>query len=373
LKVAIVGAGPAGTLTSLNLSEKAEIVIFEAKQSPGFPVKCGGLISEDCFKELKKYCKVERSLINKIRGAFFISPSGKYAEVAGKTGSAVIERKILDSMLLKEAGKIADIRMKSRVFEISENTIKIVSQKEKYSEAFDAVIGADGAESIVAKELGFERPEIFSGKQYLMEFEAIQKDMVELYFGKRYSDGFFGYAIPLSEDVARVGVVSRENPSQYLERLIDEHPSVSERIGRSVFEVNSGAIPIGLINFVMGNAVLIGDAAGMVKPYTGGGIYYLLKAAEMLGEFFPDLRKFRQTYMSRLSREYTVGERIRRLYDILDTKDYDTLVEIAREIDFSEVHMDRPSTALSALPKIFKMVKNVSLASKMVRAFFQFQ
>ena len=202
-----------------------------------------------------------------------------------------------------------------------------------------------------------------------MEFEPLEKGMVELYFGKRYSDGFFGYSIPISDDIARVGVVSRENPSEYLERLLKTHPSVSERAGRSIIEVNSGAVPVGIVNFVSENAVLIGDSAGMVKPYTGGGLYYLMTAAEVLGSEFPELNGFKREYMRRFGKEYRVGERIRRLYDILDDGDYDFLIGIARDIDFSRIHMDKPSTALEFLPQLLRMVKNVSLSSKMLRAF----
>jgi len=369
LRAAIIGAGPAGTLSALNLYEKAEVIVFESKQSPGFPVKCGGLVSSDCFEELKKYCRVEKALLNRIKGAFFFSPSGKFAEVTGKTGGIVIERKILDSMLLKKAGEVAEIRMKSKVLAVSGNRLKFASPEGENYITCDIILGADGTESTVAVELGFERPEIFSGKQYLIEFEPMKKNMVELYFGKRYSDGFFGYSIPVSDDLARVGVVSRKNPSAYLERLLRSHPSVSERAGKSIIEVNLGAVPIGIVDFVGENAALIGDSAGMVKPYTGGGIYYLLKAAEVLGEKFPDLHEFKREYMRRFGKEYRIGEKIRRLYDIFDDRDYDSLIGIARDIDFSRIHMDRPSTALEALPRLLRIIKNISLSSKVLMAF----
>lgn len=370
LKVAIIGAGPAGSLTALNISDKAEITVFEAKQMPGFPVKCGGLISVDCFNGFAKYCRVKKSLLNRIEGAFFFSPSGKFAEVTGKAGGAVIERKVLDSMLIREAGKNACIRIKSKVKEIVGDKLKVISPEKSYTESFDMIIGADGAESIVANHSGFERPKMYSGKQYLVEFEALNKNMVELYFGKKYSSGFFGYAIPISEDIARVGVVSRDNPSLYLKNLIEEHPSVSERAKKTILEVNMGPIPVGLTEFVRNNVVLIGDSAGMVKPYTGGGLYYLLKAAEIFGETFPSLEKFRIEYLERFSKEYRTGDRIRRLYEILDDEDYDYLIEIARDIDFSKIHMDRPSTAFDIFPRMMRLIKNPSLLTKLMKVLF---
>ncbi len=367
LRVAIVGGGPAGSLTALNLKDKAEVTIFEAKQSAGFPVKCGGLISSECFDGLKKYCKADKSLINKISGAFFFSPSGKYLEVKGKSDAVVIERKILDYLLLKEAGKFADVRVKSKVINLKGNRVESISHTERRYEKYDMIVGADGVESIVAKICKFNRPEIFLAKQYLIEFESIERDMVELYFGKNYSNGFFGYAIPIDESTARVGVVSKSDPSFYLNNLVKKHPSVSERIGKNVFEINSGAIPIGLIDFVKENKVLIGDSAGMVKPYTGGGIYYLMRASEIFGEVFPNINEFKKLYLKTFSREFDTGIKIRKLYDILNDEDYDFLIKIGEDIDFSKIHMDRPSTALEFLPTMLRLIKNIPLASKILK------
>ncbi len=356
MKVAIVGGNIAGSLSAINL--KCDVVIFEEHKSAGFPVSCAGLISEDCYEKLKEYGA--NADLNEIKGAFFFSPSGKHVEVVGKSKAVVVERKILDSQLLRRASKKAEVRINSKVVEVSESEVAFVKGGKISKESFDYIIGADGVNSTVAKSFGFERPKIFSALQILVEFEPVDEKFVELYFGKKYSDGFFAYAIPVDSDLARVGVVSRSDPKFYLKRLLNEHPSVSERVGKSVLELNAGAIPVGLVNFVKGNVTLVGDAAGMVKPYTGGGIYYSLVAAELLGEHFPDLKKFEKAYRRKMWREFYVGEKIRRLYDVLEDEDYDELVKIASDVDFSEIHMDRPSTLLKIIlknPKILKLAK----------------
>ncbi|WP_456368871.1 geranylgeranyl reductase family protein [Geoglobus sp.] len=366
----VVGAGPAGSLAALNLSKKSEVTIVEAKGSAGFPVKCGGLVSEDCFEGLKRYCGAEKAMQNRIRGAFFFSPSGRYAELVGKSGAVVLERKVLDALLLREASRRSEVRMKTRFERADGNRVVLSESGKSKVEEYDLVVGADGAESTVSRAFGFDRPEIFSGKQYLMEFEPLDRSMVELYFGKSYSDGFFAYAIPVESDIARVGVVSRGTAWRYLDRLLKEHPSVSERAGRRIFEVNSGPIPIGLVDFVRGNAVLVGDSAGMVKPYTGGGMYYLLRASELLGKSFPDLELFRNSYMREFGREYSAGERIRRLYDVLEDEDYEFLVGLAESVDFSVIHMDAPSTAFRLIPEVLKLIRKPSLVVKISRALF---
>jgi geranylgeranyl reductase family protein len=361
VKVLIVGGGPAGTLAAINLGNKCEVTLVEEHQAAGFPVQCAGLISQPCYDKLKKYSK--RSLINRIEGAFFFSPDGNYIEMVGKRKGVVIERKILDFELIKEASRTAEIFLKSTYVEScvesGSKKARIVTSSGERLEEYDLLIGADGVNSRVAREFGFSRPEIFSAVQVELAFECLDENMVELYFGRYYSDGFFAYAIPIDSSTARLGVVSKSDPKSYLERLVEKHPSVSKRAGKSVIEVNAGAIPVGLNEIFKENVCLIGDSAGMVKPYTGGGIYYHLLAAEILGRNFPDLGKYRSDYLKLLGKDYRTGMRILRLYSKLSDTDYNELVRVGKDMFESytkELDMDHPSSLLSILPRLIKLV-----------------
>jgi len=365
VKVLIVGGGPAGSLSAIALGGNYDITIVEEHQSAGFPVQCAGLISEDCYKVLKRFsdCK-----INEIRGAFFVSPNGDYVELEGRCGGIVIERKILDRDLLSKASEFAEVWMKSKFIHAKDGIARIVKHGEHTEVGYDFIIGADGAYSMVARIFGFERPQILSAVQIEAKFEPLSDDMVELFFGSRYSNGFFAYAIPLGE-TARIGVVSKENPRLYLENLIRKHPSVSKRIKiGKIIELNAGAIPIGLVDFVKDNVALIGDSAGMVKPYTGGGLFYILKATEILGKTFPNLMKFKEEYLRTIGREISFGMKIFRLYSTLKDEDYNYLVKVAKKhVDLAkDLHMDRPSTLLRILPALVKIVKKPRLMKKLL-------
>lgn len=379
VRVLIVGGGPAGSLAALKIGENSKnskdgkskdlkITIVEEHASAGFPVQCGGLISEDCFTELRKYVS-DRSRLNSIRGAFFFSPDGDWIETVGRSRAIVIERKVLDTELLMTASKYAEIKMKSKLVSFDGKKARLEGVKTEYI-SYDVLIGADGAASTVGKLAAFPRPSYFSAIQMEVEFESLDENFVELYFGRSYSDGFFAYSIPINSDTARIGVVSKQNPEYYFKNLITKHPSVSKRVKGKITELNAGAIPIGLVNFVKGNIALIGDAAGMVKPYTGGGLYYHLIAAEKLSEHFPDLEEYKRSYIREMKKEYDVGMKIAKLYSLLDDEDYNYLVKAGKEIDFSELHMDRPSGVLNLIPSILKIASKPSLIKKMVKAFF---
>jgi len=369
VEVLVVGGGPAGSLSAIALGKRGDVILAEEHQSAGFPVQCAGLISKDCYDRLKKFsdCK-----LNDIRGAFFFSPNGDYVELEGKSKGVVVERKILDRDLIVKASEFAKIWMKTKFIGFSEKSGAIlIKNGEKVCKRFDCIIGADGVYSSVARTFGFDRPKVLSAVQVECRFEALNEDMVELYFGQTYSRGFFAYAVPIDSTTARIGVVSEENPQLYFRNLVEKHPSVSKRIKLSkITELNAGAIPIGLVDFVKGNVALVGDSAGMVKPYTGGGLYYLLKATEILARCFPDLKKFKDEYLKLMKKEFDVGMKMFKLYSTLSDEDYDYLVRIGKDYaDMAkELHMDSPSTLLRILPAIIKIVKNPRLMKKFLSA-----
>jgi|Deesub1362B_J571_1020462.scaffolds.fasta_scaffold01823_2 geranylgeranyl reductase family protein len=376
VSILIVGGGPAGSLSAINIGRRGEheIVIVEEHQSAGFPVQCAGLISDACYSELKKFSK--RSLVNRIKGAFFFSPDGGYVELIGRRKGVVVERKILDVELLEKASEYAEVILKSsylfsKIRESSQNIAKIRTPSGITGIKYDFLIGADGANSRIAKEFSFTKGEIYSAVQFEMKFECLDENMVELYFGEKYSDGFFAYSIPLDSSTARIGVVSKTEPIRFLSNLLNKHPSVKQRKGGSITELNAGAIPIGLNEVVKGNVCLIGDSAGMVKPYTGGGLYYHLVASKVLGKSFPDLEGFKKEYLKVMGKEYTTGEKILRLYKLLSDADYCDLVRLGKE--YIETHsekldMDHPSTILQFIPSLLKIfVRKPLLVAKITK------
>lgn len=346
--ILVVGAGPAGSLCSILLGRENDVLLAEEHQTPGFPVQCAGLISDKCFEAYGKYCRVKKALENEIHGALFFSPSGDFFTAKGR--AYVIERKILDEMLLVKASEFSEVFLKSRVK--FNGSRPFVNGKEICA---DYIIGADGVNSEVAKAYGFSRPKVLTSLQFEIKFEAIDENFVELYFGKTYSD-FFAYAIPLG-DTARIGVISKENAMKYMRNLLEKHPSVSKRVKGSILELNSGIIPAELVDFVKQNVALIGDSAGMVKPHTGGGLYYLLIAAEKLASSFPNLDAYRRGFLKELEREIRLGKRIRRIYSLEDSE-IEAIVKALNDFNFSGIHMDRPSTILSPTV-IFRILKTL--------------
>ncbi len=353
--ILIVGGGPAGSLSAIALKD-FDVTLVEEHQSAGFPVQCAGLISENCYKILRRFsdCK-----INKIRGAVFSSPK-KSVELEGKVKGIVIDRKILDRDLLLKASEYAKILVKTKFVGIRDGKAILRGLKDECIK-YDYIIGADGVYSTVAKVFGFDRPKVYSALQFTVKYDCISNDLVEIYFG--FSD-FFCYAIPIDE-FAKIGVITSENAYGVMNKFLKW---LGKRVRGSIVEMNAGAIPIGLVDFVKENVILLGDSAGMVKPYTGGGLYYIVRAVEKL-RHFPNLKKIRDDYLKDLGIEYKIGMKIANLYKILDADDFDYLISIARDYSdlAKELDMDRPSTIFKILPLLLKIIKNRKILRALLR------
>jgi flavin-dependent dehydrogenase len=102
-------------------------------------------------------------------------------------------------------------------------------------------------------------------------------------------------------------------------------------------------LPLGPISRTFGDRVVaVGDAAGLVKPTTGGGIYYGMLSGGFAAEVLDDglrhdrleqqtLRGYETKWRQRLGQEIKVGQAFRRLAETLSDESIDALIELGRQ------------------------------------------
>ena len=275
--VVVAGAGPAGTAAaeraaSLGLST----LVLEEHAAIGHPVQCAGLLSTGAFAE----CRVsDRAIRNRVRGARVVSDlGGELLFDAGETKAVVVDRGELDrEMAVTAADAGAELRLKAPVRHVDGDRV-VTGGPNGGEVGFGVLIAADGPKGTVARSLGMARaPTHLAGVQAdLVVDEPVESRYVEIH--PNAAPEFFAWRIPVSDRVVRVGLCGETGVPALFRAYLARWP------GQVVHHV-TGTIPLGTMPRTYGQRTLfVGDAAGLAKPTSGGGVYTGVRSGRYAAE-----------------------------------------------------------------------------------------
>ncbi len=346
--VVVVGAGPVGaTAARYAALNGASVLLIEEHASVGSPVGCTGLLSTRAILE----CDVEPTndfVLNSVRGAHVYSPDGNCLPIdGGKTKAYVVSRKMFDRKLVKmavDAGVDVSIKTRAVGLDRSKRLQKLSVLQDGVSKTItsNVIIGADGVRSNIAQMSGLGRVQkVLSGIQIEASYSSNDTDFVELFMGSQ-APGFFAWAVPVSDKISRIGLaVPPSNEShavQYLNGLLNSNQGVSARYGGGALDIVYGGIPLGPLEKTAADGVLIvGDAAGQVKPTSGGGVYTGVACAKIAGEVAAlaaieedasvnRLNEYDKRWRAKLGRELGIGMKIHEFMGGLSDAELDELL-----------------------------------------------
>ncbi|MHC1567121.1 MAG: NAD(P)/FAD-dependent oxidoreductase [Candidatus Syntropharchaeia archaeon] len=370
--VVVVGGGPSGALAAkYSAKGGAKTLIIEEHPEIGEPVQCAGLISKKALEECE--IKPKGAICRSIRGAIIHSPSNT-VEIDGKeTKAYVVERKILDRLMVKEAiDSGADILLRCKFISMEDKgekkILRVILDGKKERIKTRIIIGADGIKSRVAMFSGFGKvKKVLPGIQIEGICEIEDRDFVHIFLGRDLAPGFFGWVIPTYGKIARVGLCSDEKPYFYLKKL-------AKRVScRGCSDLVMGGIPMGALKRTAGDGIMVvGDAAGQVKPTSGGGIYPGAVCAKIAGEVaahameeddvrYEKLREYERRWYDSIGKELERGMRIHEMFRKMKDEDFDRFLEIINDEEILDLirkygDMDRPSKLAIELikkPRVF--------------------
>jgi len=274
--VTIVGASVSGSRTAELIASKGyRVALVEEHEKIGRPLKCAGLVSWRLLELLPDLPR--KIIINKVSKAKFFSPSGKFFMLESKKPVYVINRERLDRFLAQRAVKNGvEIKTLTKFLDLKyvNNLIKVKTSKGNLKTKL--LIGADGANSKVARLAGIKQPNnILFGIQATVDGN-FDSDSVELWLGSSIAPDFFAWVIPENENRARVGLATDENPLYFFKKFL------KKRVGVLTKPDTAGLLKLGLMKETVSQRVLlVGDAACQLKPFSGGGVVYSLIASEI--------------------------------------------------------------------------------------------
>ncbi len=339
----VVGGGPIGSYVACQLAGGGHrVLVLERKTRAGERVCCTGIIGQECVNTFNIEDKV---ILRRVNSASLFSPSGNRLHLRREEPQAcILDRAAFDIAMAERAQHAgADYNFNSRVsgviIENDRVRINASSEGKEHEIPAKSVVIASGFTPGLIGRLGMGAFRDFAiGVQAEVETAGI--DEVEVYFGD-VAPGFFGWIVPTAPSMARVGLMARQEPGLYLRKWLEKLASRG-KIASADVKMSYGGIPLKPLARTYGERLIVaGDAAGQVKPTSGGGIYYGLLSAEIaaatLHQALADddlsakrLARYERGWRKKLGRELRTGHWARKLFESLSYRQVDRLFEIVK-------------------------------------------
>jgi flavin-dependent dehydrogenase len=286
------------------------------------------------------------AVLNPLSTVRFVAPAGhafEYTTVG--TEAVVIDRMAFDSELARRAALAGAIVAKGRRVTALDTTGDAVQVTFADGEtlAARAAILACGANYAFQRRLGFGMPSTFL-QSAQMELPADRLGEVEIHFGSEIAPKGFAWAVPVqrpSGTFARIGVMAEGDAGAYFSRMLAR---VRDRWAMAAPDLaipRRRVLPLGSVRRTYADRVLaVGDAAGLVKPTTGGGIYYSVVSGEIAGEVLNTqlaagdlsaaaLRDYERRWRGRFQSEFNAQLALRFVAQRMRDTDIDALFHLA--------------------------------------------
>ncbi len=284
----VVGAGPAGSSTALRLAQSgAKVLLVDRARFPR-DKPCGGGLTGRALRHAP--CPVD-PVVEHVVDRFRIRLRYGRSFTRRHQSPLVLmtQRRRLDLHLAEQAAAAgADFRDGVRVTDLLDDGNRVTARIDGGQVVADVLIGADGANGIVARETGLGDGIVRGvALEANVPYGAIDRAGLEgtAVIELGVVPGGYGWVFPKG-DHANVGVGGwgSEGPHlrDHLARLIDAHGVDAEALrdlrGHRLPMRRLGAVP------ARGRVLLVGDAAGLVDPLSGDGIYEAFVSGKLAAE-----------------------------------------------------------------------------------------
>lgn len=353
--VTVVGAGPAGCATAIALRRRGvPVVVFDKARFPRDKV-CGDVLLPATLAAVEALGLPRQELEGMayvLRGCRYHGDDGP--ELAGlfldRHGQArpswTLPRGQFDAWLVRHARALGAVIHEEHIVSglcvPSGGGWPELEVRDEAGRTFPVeasfVVGADGASSVVARELGFRRHEpehtCLAVRGYARGVR-LPEPFLEVFTSPRILPGC-AWILPVGEDCANVGLGvlkvtaqrERVTPAALFREVLESMPALQERLAGAELEGWRGWPLPGATErrpVSRGRCLLVGDAGAMIDPFTGHGIHHALMAGRLAGEAIAQSRarsegsfdaaaSYAQALGAMLRAEVDLGARLQRFH-----------------------------------------------------------
>lgn len=371
LRVAVVGSGPAGSSAAETLAKAGiETYLFERKLDNAKP--CGGAIPLCMVDEFDLPAHI---IDRKVRKMKMISPSNVEVNIGGTLKDeeyiGMCRREVMDGFMRDRAASLGAKLINGTVNRLEQprnSTDPYVihyadlsngtPEGEMKSLEVDLVIGADGANSRIAKEIDagdYNYAIAFQERIRLPEDQmSYYLDLAEMYVGDDVSPDFYAWVFPKYDHVAVGTGTMQVNKASIKKLQAGIRARAAHRLqGGQIIKVEAHPIPEHpRPRRVVGRVALVGDAAGTVTKSSGEGIYFAAKSARMCAETIvetsnagqripteADLKLYLKRWDKQYGATYLVLDLLQRVFYRSDAA-REAFVEMCSDLDVQRLTFD---------------------------------
>ena len=313
--VVVVGGGPAGATAAQTLAAQGRSVLLLDRDGRIKP--CGGAIPPRLIRD---FDIPDELLVAKARSARMVAPSGKRVDIPIEDGFVgMVDREVFDEWLRERAAQSGALRRNGTFEKITrdDDGVAIVHFRSRQGNVevasrvrTRAVVGADGARSEVARQTvtgGDPMPCVFAYHEIVRkpatQPEGYDGTRCDVVYDGRLSPDFYGWVFPHG-DTLSIGTGSADKGFS----LRTATAALRESAGLAGAEtVRREGAPLPMKPLARWDngldVVLAGDAAGVVAPASGEGIYYAMYGGQLAAEAVDELLRTGQPSALRQARK----------------------------------------------------------------------
>ena len=288
--LAIVGGSFAGLACARSAALRGlKVAVLDAKPDPGLRVRTTGIV----VKEASDAFDLPAQMMRKVPGVRLYAPDNRSLDLSapGYFFQAT-DMPALMRWMAEEAARAGACLMYGKKFEGGLEYERGVAMGDLHA---SFLIGADGAKSRVAEAFGLDQNQRFlAGLEIECEpLEGVDGRFLHCFADSKIAPGYIAWMVP-GVGATQIGLAASRPARPDLGALLRRLKSVLDIRDIRVTSRRSGLIPSGGVvrNLGTRRVMLVGDAAGMVSPVTGGGIHTALhfgrRAAVLVANYLGD-------------------------------------------------------------------------------------
>jgi geranylgeranyl reductase family protein len=319
--LAVVGGGPAGLAAAQSAaSAGARTIVLERAEHPRYKTCGGGLIGTSVTMAAPRIAIPSRDTVD----AITFTNRGRRAFTRRSPGRpllTMVRRDDFDRAWYEAAlAAGAEVRQHSQVRDITQDADAVsVTLADGSVVTAKVVIGADGSAGITSRHVGVTFAQQDLGLE--VELAATEADraawtgLVRLDWGP--VPGSYGWVFP-KDDELTVGVIMAKGKGaetkEYLAHFLAQLGLADRRVIRDSGHLTRCRAADSPLR--KGRVLVVGDAAGLLEPWTREGISYALRSGSWAGEIAAragtpgDLAEYDTVVAARLAPEMAAGRRL---------------------------------------------------------------